>query len=256
MTIVTVLYIPEGIILGSDTQATIFKMQKDSSGKEIFSPVNAYINAQKIFDISPKKYDIRFALSQFGIAKPGKKPLSTHVFTIRELLNKKDKSELLLVEKVVDYIISYFSKFEHKDVNRLGFYLCGFDIEDENFVPCVFLIYFYIDNEGKFQIKKDLVSKPKIETDYTVSWSGEGSWIITKLLNLADPAQNIPKAEIPYHLLSLKDGVEFTEYLINTVIGFERFQSKFPKCGGKVNLAVLTPREFLFLNRKKDDLFI
>ncbi|MHA1381782.1 MAG: hypothetical protein ACTSRG_25715 [Candidatus Helarchaeota archaeon] len=44
-----------------------------------------------------------------------------------------------------------------------------------------------------------------------------------------------------------------SQFLVNTVIGFEKFQNWFPMCGGKVKIALLTPREFKFLNVKEED---
>ena len=54
----------------------------------------------------------------------------------------------------------------------------------------------------------------------------------------------------------LKDGVEFTDYLIRSVIGLERFTTTFPTCGGKVRIAILTPKEFRFIKDLDEDILI
>lgn len=254
MTIIIVLVLPEGIILGADTQTTIYITEKDKNGKERAIPVNFFRNSQKIFDISVNNKI--FALSQFGIANPGGKPLSNHVFSIREILMKKNESELNSVSSVSEIIISYFKQFKEEQRLGLGFYISGFNKENSKVIPCIHLIRFYKSQDGNFEIKNEQVRKViKIE-DYGLSWAGEGNWIIAKLLKLSDPDRNIPRSSISYHLLSLKDGVELTEYLIDTVIGFERFQSRFPSCGGKSRIAVLTPREFKFMGQDETDLLI
>ena len=254
MTIVTVLVSPEGIVLGADTQTTISIRKKNESGKILLNPVNFFRNAQKIFDISINKNIL--ALSQFGNAFPGGKPLSNHVFSIRELLAKGNDSDLSTIESVSDKIIEYFSQFEDQQKQGLGFYVSGFDKENGKVVPCIRFIQFRKDTKGIFQIQN--IQKVKVEgsKDYGLSWNGEGSWIISKLLKLSDKTQNIPQSSIPFHILSLQDGVELTEYLINTVIGFERFQTRFPTCGGKSIIAVLTPRNFTFIGNNEPNLLI
>jgi len=245
MTIVTVLVSPEGIVLGADTQTTISVKR---------NPVNFFRNAQKIFDISTNKNVL--ALSQFGNAYPGGKPLSNHVFSIREILAKGNDSELSTIESVSNKIIEYFSQFEDKHKLGLGFYVSGFDKEDNKVVPCIRLVNFYKDANGEFQIHNKQQRKVETTKDYGLNWNGEGTWIISKLLKLSDKEQNIPQSSIPFHLLSLQDGIDLTEYLISTVIGFERFQTRFPMCGGKARIAILTPRNFTFIGSSQSELLI
>lgn len=251
----TVLVSSEGIILGADTQTTIIIKKKDKSGEDIFTPVNFFRNSQKIFNISIKSKKI-IGLSQYGLANPGGKPLSTHIFSIRELLKKKEASKLNTIELISNIIVEYFEQFGHEQTLGLGFYISGFDEIENAAIPCVHNIFFGKNKEGKFIVENNQVRRISSIQDYGLSWAGEGNWIISKLLKLSDPEQKIPKTAIPYHLFSLKDGIELTEYLINTVIGFERFQSRFPTCGGEVRIATLTPREFCFINQKATDLLI
>jgi len=248
MTIITVLVLPEGIILGADTQTTIFISEKDSSGNEKFTPVNFFRNSQKIFDLTVRNKNI-FALSQFGIANPGGKPLSTHVFSIREILEREEDNKLNSVESVSEIILTYFKQFSEKQRFGLGFYISGFNKEEDKVIPCVHLINFKKSQNGNYEVEDTQVFKGT----YNIAWAGEGGWIISKLIKLSDPNKGIPRSVIPYSLLSLNDGVELTEYLINTVIGFERFQSRFPSCGGKARISVLTPKEYsdLEISEKK-----
>ncbi len=249
MTIITILYLPEGLVLGSDTQSTIFVKG---------NPVNSFKNSQKIFNISVENGKYNYALSQSGIAMPGKKPLSTHIYSIRELLslNKYSDENFKSIEKITDIIIEYFEKFDKTDLFGLMFYISGFDQEDNKVIPCVYLVQFTKDQNGDLDVKKKLVAKPEKKEEYGLAYAGEGNWIISKLLKLSDPSLGIPKRSIPYHLLSLKDGVEFTDYLIRSVIGLERFTTTYPTCGGKVRIAILTPKEFRFISDLDEDLLI
>ena len=248
MTIITILYIPEGLVLGSDTQSTI-------SVKG--NPVNSFKNSQKIFNISTKNGKYNYALSQVGNAMPGKKPLSTHVYSIREILSDETYSddEYRSIEKIADIIIEYFKAFDKRDLFGLFFYISGFDQEDNKVIPCVYCISFNKEKNGELKIEKKMKAKPD-KGNYGITYAGEGQWIIFKLLSMSDSSQGIPKRRIPYSLLSLKDGVEFTDYLIKSVIGLERFTSTFPNCGGKVRIAILTPKEFRFIDNLEEDLLI
>ncbi len=249
MTIITILYIPEGIVLGSDTQMTIH-----AKGK----PVNSFKNSQKFFNISIENGKYNYALSQAGKAMPGRKPLSTHIYTIRELLslNGYSDEDFKSMSKVTDIIIEYFKGFEKDNLIGSFFYFSGFDQEDNKVIPCIYSIQFIKTKDGKLEVKKKLVAKPEKREKYGLAYAGKGQWIISKLLKLSDPSQGIPKRSIPYHLLSLKDGVEFTDYLIRSVIGLEKFTSTFPSCGGKVRVAILTPKEFRFIKDLEEDLLI
>ena len=249
MTIITILYLPEGLVLGSDTQLTIFVKG---------NPVNSFKNSQKIFNISVENGKYNYALSQAGIAMPGKKPLSTHIYSIRELLslNEYSDDDFKSMDKLTDIIVEYFKEFDKADLFGLFFYISGFDQEDNKVIPCVYSVKFIKDQKGDLEVKKQLVAKAEKKENYGLAYAGEGQWIISKLLKLSDPSQGIPKRGIPYQLLSLKDGVEFTDYLIRSVIGLERFTTTFPTCGGKVRIAILTPKEFRFISDLDEDLLI
>ena len=249
MTIITVLYLPEGLVLGSDTQLTLFVKS---------NPVNSFKNSQKIFNISVENGKYNYALSQSGIAMPGKKPLSTHIYSIRELLslNEYSDDDFKSINKVTDIIIEYFNKFDKADLFGLFFYISGFDYENNKVIPCVYFIKFIKDQNGDLEVKKHLVARAEKIENFGLAYAGEGHWIITKLLKLSDPTLSIPKRGIPYQLFSLKDGVEFTDYLIRSVIGLEKFTTTFPTCGGKVRIAILTPKEFRFISDLDEDLSI
>ncbi len=248
MTIITILYIPEGIVLGSDTQSTI-------SVKG--NPINSFKNSQKFFNISAKNGKYNYGLSQVGNAMPGKKPLSTHIYTIREILSDSNYSdeEYRSIEKIADILINYFKSFDKKGLYGLFFYISGFEYEGNNVIPCIYYIGFNKNKNGDLEAEKKMRAKPD-KGNYGITYAGEGQWIIYKLLSMSDSSQGVPKRKIPYSLLSLKDGVEFTDYLIRAVIGLERFTSNFPKCGGKVRIAILTPKEFRFINNIDEDLLI
>lgn len=253
MTIITALFIPEGIILGSDSQTTIFRTEKDANGNTVQRPIKSFTNAQKIFNLTPEIDGINVCLSQFGSAFIGNKPISTHIFTLREILKRKNADELKIVETAYDWVVDYFLSLDKNQVSGLNFYLTGFDRIDDEINPVLYAARFSLDGNGEINNNKKLLSTPNL---YTLYWTGEGEWIIRKLINLSDSAKNIPVAQIPFNLLSLKDGTEFTEYLIKTVIGFEKFHAQFPTCGGKANIGIQTPKEFKFLNKKDSDLFI
>ena len=253
MTIITVLIIPEGIILGSDSQTTINRTENDANGNKVSRPIKSFTNTQIIFNLTPEIEGINFCLSQFGSVFIGNKPTSTHIYSIREILKRKNADELENAEKVYDWVIDYFLTLDKNQVIGLNFYLTGFDRVDDISNPVLYKASFSLDGNGEIKNDKKLLSKPN---QYGLNWSGEGTWIIQKLMTLSDSKLNIPVAQIPYNLLSLKDGTEFTEYLVNTVIGFEKFHAQFPTCGGKVNIGVQTPKEFKFLNKQDSDLFI
>jgi hypothetical protein len=251
MTIIVSLSVPEGIILAADTQTTL--LQNDI-------PVNSFKNTQKIFSLSTETQV--FGIAQFGVANPGGKPLSSHIFSLREIIKKIKPETPLSLENITDVIINYFAQFALKDIEGLGFFLAGFEHHIDQIENCVYFISFGAESDGK-ALKKEKKNPQQIAvtrelvlngSNFGLQWAGEGTWILDKLLNLS--TDNTPPAKIPYQHLSLKDGTEVCAFMINTVIGFEKYLTRFPSCGGELKMAYLTPREFKFINVKPEDLFI
>jgi hypothetical protein len=55
----------------------------------------------------------------------------------------------------------------------------------------------------------------------------------------------------PYYAMSLQEGIDFVDFLMQTQIQFQRFASQPQSCGGPVDIAVITPEEgFQWVRRK------
>ncbi|NJK72450.1 MAG: hypothetical protein HC926_03790 [Synechococcaceae cyanobacterium SM2_3_60] len=50
--------------------------------------------------------------------------------------------------------------------------------------------------------------------------------------------------------MSLQDGVELAEFWVKTQIAYQKFSSNLQTCGGAVDIAVLTPGHFRWVQRK------
>ena len=55
---------------------------------------------------------------------------------------------------------------------------------------------------------------------------------------------------IPFAVMPLQDAIEYTNYLLNVVIGRYRFAIGPELCGGKIDIAAITQNEFTWISRK------
>lgn len=237
MTIALVVNIPEGIILASDSQTTLnitVPIPCPEKGNVTYThSTNKFEYSQKIFRLSSK--ESTFGILQFGVAHPGGRPLSNHIYTLRDVLQS---SSIKSVDDCKAEIIEHFDKFDAQTIEGLGIYLVGYDIVDYEARFAGYRLVW----QGK-KCKKENISDSI--SQFGATWSGGGAWIITKLMNLQDDEGRVSPAVVPWQFLSLADGVELCNFLIRTVIGFEKFQSRFPSCGGKPQISVITPTEYV-----------
>jgi hypothetical protein len=245
MTIALVVNVPEGIILASDSQATLHVTVPISTGNKVSinysHPSNKFEKTQKIFNLSTD--DLRMGVLQFGTANPGGRPLSSHVYSLREIMASE---EISTISDGKDMIVNHFSNFDPSSIKGLGFYFAGYDTTDSEYR---FVGYHLSWMQGS-NCKVDDLSETL--SNYGANWSGSGGWIVTKLMNLEDKKLKIAPAIIPWQYLSLANGVDLCDFLIQTVIGFEKFQSRFPTCGGQPQISVITPTQYVTVKKSSD----
>ena len=209
MSIMCSVYVPEGIVMATESRLTANLVIKpnDANKPQSQAVVTISDNSQKIVLLNK----VRVGISACGIAILENKTVADYlrVFEIEEV--SEDDTVTDVAKKLQAYAYKHFP--------QINFFVCGYD-GDEPFV--------YSVNK---ELKRTNVENGNIR--YASSWSGEQE-AITKLLN------SQPPTIINHGLMPLKDAIDFAEFLIDVTIKLQRFEPKVKTCGGDIDILVLT----------------
>lgn len=214
MTIVSVVFVPEGIAMAADSRLTGSK-KNDSGGLEHFTVTD---NAQKLMVIR----DSTIGISFYGDAIIGGKTVSDflRVFDIEEV-DSSDTVEII-ANKLQKYLQTH-----SKDLNVL-FLIAGYD-EDKPFV-------FNVDKN----VAVILNQNDQGELEYGAGWRGDDS-VMNRLFtgSILNP-----------NLMPLRDAADLAEFIVDTTVNFLRFEDKISTCGGPTDSLVITKDYTKFLKHK------
>lgn len=208
MSVMCAVYVPEGIVMATESRLTVNAVLKPNDGKpQSQTMFSISDNAQKIVLLNK----VRVGICSCGLAILDNKTISDYlrIFEIDEV--RPEDSVTDVAKKLQAYAYKYFP--------QVNFFVCGYD-EDEPFV---------------YSVNKELkrVNADNGRIRYASSWSGEQE-AITKLLN------SQPPTVINHNLMPLKDAIDFAEFLIDVTIKLQRFEPKVKTCGGDIDVLVLT----------------
>jgi hypothetical protein len=275
MTICVSVKVSEGIVLAADSTATIM----GTIGKPGGAPgvLKTYDHARKLLHI--KDYPIgtlswgtyligsrsvESIINEYEYSLPSvveeiekkkrtrKTPETTFTFSVRDIADG-------LLQHIKKYYDAEFEGIEDKP--ELGILVSGFS--SGQYFPEQWL-FSLADSKGLVVVRADINGKP----DFGANWfgltdaiirlhHGRDDQIIKKLANRF----KVPEKEI-FDLVSefqypvlfngmpLQDAIDYATYLVNVEIGRFRFVIGAPLCGGEIDLAVITPNAFTWIDRK------
>lgn len=208
MSIISVVYIPEGIIMAADSRLTREKKYKDEDGNNIIEKYTISDNAQKIVLLNK----CNVGIASCGNAYIDGKTIADYI----RLFEINDVDENDTPESVADKLLTHGTEFP-----GTSFYVCGYSQD----VPYVF----YINSTTK--------RRSNIDSDgnirFNVSWGGETEALV-KLIN-AEPIMSRNEKLMP-----LKDGIDFAEFMVDMTIKYQRFSDCIKTCEGPIDVLVMT----------------
>lgn len=216
MSIMCSVYVPEGIVMAADSRMTVgVKNAKDDKAPQTMFSISD--NSQKIVLLGK----VRVGISACGAGILGDKAIADflRLFEIGEVTPYDTVADV--AKKLQQYAMRYFP--------GVHFFVAGYD-GDEPFM-------YDVNRESKRWNVKDGNIK------YAASWSGEQR-AITKLMN------NEPPMMINFNIMPLKDAIDFADFLVDTTIKYQRFESRLKTCGGDVDILVLTKDEAFWYRHK------
>jgi hypothetical protein len=154
-----------------------------------------------------------------------------------------------------------YGKLPSEQQPGLGMVVAGYS--EKGFFPEIWRFVLPYDKEVHNQ-RPDVNGKP----DFGASWFGITEPIVRlhygrddKAIGIISDKYKIPPEElhqllaplqyqIPFAQMPLQDAIDYAHYMINVVIGRFRFVIGPELCGGKVDIAAITQREFTWISRK------
>jgi hypothetical protein len=217
MSIITVTYIPEGIAMAADSRLTGFK----NYGNGLTDRFALTDNSQKLFLLSKCKVGISFC----GDAIIDGKTVADFIrlFEINKVKDTDSISEI--AENLHNYLKADYPQ------SGISFYICGYK-NDEPFV--------YVIGSNFFK-RKNITAQNNL--CYGAAWNGEYE-AIDKLLLGTTPTN------INYPLMPLRDAIDFSEFLVELVIKYQRFEDRVATCGGAIDILVITKDYAKFVKHK------
>jgi hypothetical protein len=265
MTIAISLKVNDGVILASDSAATIWAQAADGQTLGI---VNFYYNADKIFNIC-KGFPI--GAITWGSGSIGSSSISTLVKDFRKEITKEKLCE---GQYKLEEVARRFVKFIYDDHYNtafmnwkkkpdIGFIIAGYGASVD-----------YVE-EWLIEVTDGKLKGPERirgENETGITWSGEpeaitrlylghGSILPDVLLESGIEPNKVSeimhkvgeKLRIPMVLppLPIQDAIDLAEFLVGTTINFSKFSPGPTSVGGPVDIAVITKHEgFKWIKRK------
>ena len=240
MSFVIAVYVPEGIVMASDSRQSVTIEGKNPEGNPFkVETVNS--------DAVIKTYLLekqQIGISSFGQDLLGGIPTASHIKRFIEEELKANDDVTTVPKKLIEYLRKSYPNID------AGFHIAGYRKEGKISMP-----YIYSCHVGKNEVGRRN-TKPDGSIAYGATWSGQGDILSSILIPVAvkdekgnDKVIRSP-APVIWDAMSLQDAIDFSIYAIRTTIDTMRFQARPKNVGGPIDVLVLTPDETKWIQRK------
>jgi hypothetical protein len=233
MTLVVSLRVPDGVVLAADSlqtsQVRLGINIPAPKGQQIpmpsiMMPTSTSSYAQKLFSFRQK-----FGVATFGSAIINQRTIYNHIKSL-ELESGELNSVKEVAEKLKEYFTGQLNAQLETTKQRLqpnqlvmGVQIVGFESSTD-----------YLGHTVEVAIGE----KPTITSHDGIGCTISGdSEVVRKLWEIGKQNQ---MRQTNYGSFSLKDAVDYVEFLINTTSSFQRFANMIPTVGGAVDIALVT----------------
>jgi hypothetical protein len=241
MSLVIATYVPEGIVMASDSRQSITIEGKTPEGKDFKVETVNSDAVWKTFLLERQGVGI----SNFGEDLLAGVPMASYIkkFIEEELAAADDV--MTIPKKLIDYFRRLFPNAD------AGFHVCGYKKEGKVSVPHVYHCHVSRNTTERRNIK------PDGSLAYGATWSGQ----IDILASIVTPvaikddkgADRVIRAPAPivWDAMTLQDAIDFSIYAIRTTIDTMRFQARPKNVGGPIDVLLLTTDEVRWICKKE-----
>lgn len=278
MTICISVKVSEGIVLAADSTATIMGWIGNPGGERGEPGIlKTYDHARKLTHI--KDYPI--GTLSWGTYLIGSRSIESLIneyeYSLPSLVEETEKRKrnrkaaeapfTFNVREIANGLFQHIKKFydaefqNPKEKTELGILLSGYS--SGQYFPEQWLFSLPSSTELT-NIRADVNGKP----DFGANWFGLTDAIVRlhhgrddRLIKKLAEKFKLPENEIfdlvrefeyPvfFNGMPLQDAIDYATYMVNVEIGRFRFVIGAPLCGGEIDLAVITPNDFTWVDRK------
>lgn len=242
MSFVVTVYVPEGIVMASDSRQSITVEQRDPTGK-MMSKVQTVGS-----DFTYKTFllkESQVGINTFGQSHLENIAVESHVRRFEEEHVTSDDDVRTVAEKVLKF---FKERFPDADT---AFHIVGFKVEGKLSVPYVF--YCHVSRE---ELTRRNVKPGTSEVIYGATWGGESD-VISRLLKpyqVRGPdnkPRKIQKPPIIYEAMNVQDAIDFAIYAVRATIETMRFEARPKTVGGPIDVLLITPGGGRWVQRKE-----
>jgi len=250
MSLVIVTYVPEGIVMASDSRQSITIEGKTPEGKDL--PKIDTVNSDQVYKtylLSRKDKSERplfeVGVSSFGQDLLGGVSTASHMKRFAEEALTDGDDVTTLPKRLVEF---FGRTFPNADI---GFHVAGYKKEGKVSIP-----YIYFCHVGKNVTNDRKNIKPDGNLMYGATWSGQIDVISGILQPSLFPGPEgksltMQKPPILWDAMALQDAVDFSMFAIRTTIDTIRFQARPKNVGGAIDVLVVTPDGAKWIQRKE-----
>jgi len=242
MSFVITVYVPEGIVMASDSRQSITIKRQAPDGREV--PDVETVSSDfiyKTFSLSKQGVGI----SAFGEAILGKVTVESHIKRFQEEKLADEDDATAVARKLLEFIRQKFP-----DANT-AFHVAGFKKESGISVPHV-----YHCQVSHNEVRRLNTEPERNEVVYGASWGGQGD-IIAGILqpiqstNREDRLRRPLSPPIIWDAMPIQDAIDFAIHAVRTTIDTMRFQARPKNVGGPIDVLLLTPGQTTWIQRKE-----
>ena len=283
MSVCVSVKVSEGLVLASDSASAIHGEVIENGQKRMGGVLKTYEHSRKLSHI--KDYPIgtltwgqalvgarsvESLIKEYEYSLPSLKEEQEKIDTLRrqgkaELDERPEYNVKTIAEGLLEHVTTYYneeySKKEGAEKPNIGILVSGYTSGE--FFPEQWLIELP-KNQQVSQVRPDTDKKP----DFGANWYGltdaiirlhwgrdnEAIELLTKHFNLDEKEVrrviDSLQYRVPFDGMPLQDAIDYAVYLINVAIGRFRFVIGAPLCGGEIDVAVVTPNTFTWVQRK------
>ncbi|RJX17553.1 MAG: hypothetical protein C4575_12990 [Desulforudis sp.] len=279
MTICVAVKVSEGLVLAADSAATIHGELHLPNGEVSIGILKTYEHARKLSHV--KDYPI--GTLSWGLSLIGPRSVESLIkeyeYSLQSLQEEQEKAHLCRLEgraevdpfryqvrDIAQGLFQHIKKFYEANLpedkrSPLGILVSGYS--SDQFFPEQFMIQIPESPDLK-ELRKDVNGKPNFGADWfgltdamtRLHWGRDQQVVAIiadrfkvekeEVRQLLEPLQY----QIVFDGMPLQDAIDFAVYVVNVVIGRYRFVLGAPLCGGEIDVAVITPDNFTWINRK------
>jgi len=272
MSIVIVVKVSEGLVLAADSAATLLGTLHGPNIEQS-GVLKTFYNADKLFQIG----DLPIGVLTWGNAFIGPRTLESIVrewehnahweslIQYKQQYNEERYSVRKCAESLLQHLTathrSEFSSLPMEQQPAIGIIVAGYS--EGEFFPEIWRFVVPLDEKVHNQ-RPDINNQP----NFGASWFGLTDAIVRLHFGHDDGAVTVlserlgvPESEIrdilapfqypiPFAQMPLQDAVDYANYIINIVIGRYRFVLGPDLCGGEIDIATITQKEFKWISQK------